>query len=146
MKEKYYNVKDLYIVSVSKFRYDNYDCLERALFGYYIAQKKEKFLKADQFVLPSKNNAVIPRLYRREGFGVDEFMPLPLFAKNLPDKISHSQLIKLSEELNKWYQENKEEIIRSYEYDEDEEDDDEYGDSDEYGDDSYGDIYGGNGF
>lgn len=118
MREKFYNAKDLYIISLCRYTVkfdDEDDYLERACFGYHIAKKKTGLLSKDEsFEILTKHNVVVKRFRKREGLGTDEVFPLPLLTKNLPSKVSHSQVVKLEKDLENYYLANKDAIARAH--------------------------------
>lgn len=134
MKERIYNSKDLQVVCLCSYIPREPGCVTKNVLGYYIAQLKKKGIyKARLYTLLTKNRTCVQSAkdpYFVDDYGVEVAIPLSICAKNLPDKISHSQVIDLEKQLSAYFREHEDEIRQFIEYEDDcygEDERDEYG-------------------
>lgn len=113
-KSKQYNSKDLYVVCLCKYTTHNHNghiSTDAKIIDFYIAKGYGKFfsiITKNGYEAESVENATFNNTY-----GIEEYFPLPLYSKNLPDKVTYKQIESMEKSVQSYFR-NHYDITKTY--------------------------------
>ena len=113
-KSKQYNSKDLYVVCLCKYTTHNHNghiSTDAKIIDFYIAKRYGKYfsiITKNGYEAESVENSTFNNTY-----GIEEYFPIPLYSKNLPDKVTYKQIESMEKSVQSYFR-NHYDITKTY--------------------------------